>query len=156
MRPFSRQPPWPWRPSRCSSLESTGPGGWLGNADDGGRRQLGSATAKGPRARRVGLDRMAVDLEEPRRGNRPVASALFLPLLPPPDLVARVLATPGAGRHDLLDAEPRKLVPFGLCGLQDRTANLRHLRGVTSRQGALYLGSRVLEHNPRTARARGH
>src|SRR2546426_7869347 len=42
MRPFSRQPPWPWRPSRCSSLESTGPGGWLGSADDGGRRQLRS------------------------------------------------------------------------------------------------------------------
>src|SRR2546430_17211313 len=105
MRPFSRQPPWPWRPSRCSSLESTGPGGWLGSADDGGRRQLGSATAKGPRARRVGLNRIAVDLEEPRRGNRPVASALFLPLLPPPELVPRVPSPPGGRRPDPPDAE---------------------------------------------------
>src|SRR2546426_1878152 len=155
MRPFSRQPPWPWRPSRCSSLESTGPGGWLGSADDGGRRNLASATAKGPRARRVGLNRMAVDLEEPRRGNRPVASALFLPLLPPPDLVARVLATPGGGRHDLLDPEHRKLVPLCLRRVPNRTASPGHLRGVPARQGPVPVRRRVLEHHPGAAGPRG-
>src|SRR2546425_12681430 len=104
MRQFSPRPLWRWKPRRCSSLESTGPGGWPGSADDGGRSQLGGATAERTRARRMGLDRMAVDLAEPRRGDRPAAPALFLPLLPPPDLLARILAPPRGRRDDLLYA----------------------------------------------------
>src|SRR3989442_11813036 len=98
---------------------------------------------------------MAVDLAEPRRCDRPAASALLLPLLSPPDLVARVLPAAGGRRDDLLDAEHRELVPLGLRGLPDRTASPGHLRGVPSRQGPVSVRRRVLEHHPGTAGPRG-
>src|SRR2546427_12755801 len=113
MRQFSPRPLGRWKPRRCSSLESTGPGGWPGSADDGGRSQLGGATAERTGARRMGLDRMAVDLAEPRRGDRPAAAAFLLPVFPPPDLVARFFSAPGAQRDDLLDSDHQLLALHG-------------------------------------------
>src|SRR5256712_292408 len=155
MRQFSPRPLWRWKPRRCSSLESTGPGGWPGSADDGGRSQLGGTAAERTGARRMGLDGRAVDLAEPRRGDRPAAAAFLLPVFPPPDLVARVFPAPGGRRDDLLDAEHRELVPLGLRGLPDRTASPGHLRGVPPRQGPVSVRRRVLEHHPGLARSRG-
>src|SRR5438128_3618437 len=102
MRQFSPRPLWRSKPRRCSSLESTGPGGWPGSADDGGRSQLGGATAERTGARRMGLDRMAVDLAEPRRGDRPAAAAFLLPVFAPPDFVSLVFHYPGGWRGDRL------------------------------------------------------
>src|SRR5207245_1500716 len=110
-RRSSRRPPWRWNPSSCSSSESTGPGGWPGSADHGRRSQLGGATAERPRARGVGPYRMAVDLAEPGRGDRPAPAAVLLPLLLAPDLRPFVLPSAGGRGHDLLHAEHRKLVP---------------------------------------------
>src|SRR5437867_1594619 len=103
----------------------------------------------------MGLDRMAMDLAEPRRGDRPAVAAILLSLFPPPDLVARLLPAPGGRRDDLLDAEHRELVPLGLRGLPDRTASPGYLRGVPSRQGPVSVRRRVLEHHPGTAGPRG-